>query len=60
MTRCFVIASGIIFAILFLTHVARLFAEGTWILTQPMFIVTSLLSLGMAICATVLVFRRPR
>jgi hypothetical protein len=58
--RCYVIATGIIFALLFLAHVARVFAEGTWILREPMIIVTSILSLGMAIWAVVLLTRRPR
>jgi hypothetical protein len=46
--RCYVIATGIVFAIIFVLHIARVFAEGTWILREPVFILTSLLSLGMA------------
>ena len=58
--RCFVIVAGIVFAIIFVLHIARIFAEGTWLLHEPMFILTSLLSLGVAIWAAVLIVRRPR
>jgi hypothetical protein len=56
--RCFVIASGIIFALVFLAHVARVFAEGSGILREPMLISTSVLALGMAVWAAVLLTRR--
>lgn len=58
--RCYVIATGIVFAIIFVLHIARIFAEGTWLLREPMFILTSVLSLGMAIWAVVLIIKRPR
>ena len=58
--RCYVIATGIIFAIIFALHITRIFAEGTWLLREPMFILTSVLSLGMAIWAVVLIIKRPR
>ena len=41
--RCYVIATGIIFAMMFVAHVARAFVEGTWVLREPMIIVTSAL-----------------
>jgi hypothetical protein len=56
--RCYVIATGIAFALIFLAHVARALAEGTAILREPMFILTSILSLGLAVWALVLVTRR--
>jgi hypothetical protein len=56
--RCYVIATGIAFALIFIAHIARLFAEGLWLLREPMFIVTSVLSLGLAIWALVLLTRR--
>jgi hypothetical protein len=58
--RCYVIATGIAFALIFVAHVARLFAEGIWLLREPMFILTSILSLGLAIWAVVLLTRRQR
>jgi hypothetical protein len=60
MMRCYVIATGLVFALIFVAHAARVFAEGTWVLHQPVFIVTTLLSLGVAVWAAWLVFRRPR
>jgi hypothetical protein len=57
--RCYGIATGIVFALIFVAHIARLFAEGTWLLHEPMFILTSILSLGLAGWAAVLVTRRP-
>jgi len=56
--RCYVIATGIVFALMFVAHVARVFVEGSGILREPMIIVTSILSLGLAIWAFLLV-RRP-
>jgi hypothetical protein len=56
--RCHIIATGIAFALIFVAHIARLFAEGTWLLREPMFILTSILSLGLAIWAAVLMIRR--
>ena len=58
--RCFVIATGILFAIIFVLHIARIFAEGAGPLREPVFILTSVLSLGMVIWAVVLVVRRSR
>lgn len=58
--RCFVIATGIVFALIFVAHIARLFAEGAWLFREPMFLITSILSLGMAVWAVVLLTRRPR
>jgi hypothetical protein len=58
--RCFVIASGIMFGLIFAAHVARVFAEGTGILRQPTFIMTSVISLGMTAWAVYLLTRRPR
>ena len=58
-TRCYIIASGIVFALMFVAHVARLFAEGSGILREPIIIVTSLLSLGLTMWAVVLLIKRP-
>jgi hypothetical protein len=56
--RCYVIATGIAFALIFLAHLARLFAEGIWLLREPTFILTSILSLGLAAWAVILLIRR--
>jgi hypothetical protein len=56
--RCYVIATGIIFALMFVAHVARVFAEGSVLLREPFFILTTAASLGLAIWAVVLLTRR--
>jgi len=58
--RCFVIASAIIFALILVGHVARVMAEGTHTLTEPLFLVSSCLAVGMTTWALILLFRRPR
>jgi len=58
--RCYVMATGIVFALMFVAHIARVFAEGTGILREPMIIITSVLSLGLAIWAVLLLAKRPR
>jgi hypothetical protein len=60
MMRCYVAATGIVFALIFAAHIARLFAEGSWLLREPFFIGTSLASLALAVWALVLLTRRPR
>jgi hypothetical protein len=60
MMRCYVAATGIVFALIFAAHVARLFAEGSGLLREPFFIGTSLASLALAVWAAILVFRPSR
>jgi hypothetical protein len=57
--RCYVIATGIVFFLMFLAHLVRLFAEGPGILHKPLIVLTTVLSLGLAIWAAVLT-KRPR
>jgi hypothetical protein len=59
-TRCYIIATGIIFALMFVLHAVRVYVEGSWVLREPIFVLTSFLSLGVAIWAAWLIFRRPR
>jgi len=59
-TRCYIAATGIVFALMVVAHVARIFVEGPHILAEPIIIVTTLASLGLTIWAAVLLFRRPR
>ena len=58
--RCYIVVTGLVFALMFAAHVARIFAEGAGILREPIIIVTSVLSLGLAIWASVLLFNRRR
>jgi hypothetical protein len=44
---------------MFAAHIARVAAEGGHILEEPVFVVTSLASLGLAIWAITLLTRKP-
>ena len=58
--RTYVGITGLVFALMFAMHVARILAEGSGLLRDPIIIVTSLLSLGLCIWALVLLTRGPR
>jgi hypothetical protein len=58
--RGYVIATGIVFSLIFVLHVARIVVEGPWMIGQPIFIATTLLSLVVATWAAWLIFRGPR
>ena len=45
---------------MFAVHVARIVVEGPWMIGQPIFMVTTLLSLGIATWAAWLIFRGRR
>jgi positive regulator of sigma E activity len=57
--RAYVGITGLVFALIFAMHVARILAEGSG-LHEPIIIVTSLLALGLSIWALVLLARGPR
>jgi len=56
--RCFVIASAIIYALILVGHIARVASEGIHTLSEPLFLVTSALAVGMAGWAVYLLIRR--
>jgi hypothetical protein len=56
--RAYVAVTGIVFALMFVAHVARVFAEGTAILREPIIMLTSLISLGLTVWAALLLTRR--
>ena len=58
--RSYVGITGLVFALIFAVHVARILAEGSGLLSEPLIIVTSVLSLGFCIWALVLLTRGPR
>jgi hypothetical protein len=58
--RAYVAVTGVIFLFMFAAHVARVFAEGPAILHEPIIIVTTLLSVGFAVWALLLLIGRPR
>ena len=56
--RCFVIASAIIYALILVGHVARVASEGIHTLTEPLFLTSSVLAVGMTAWAVYLLVRR--
>jgi hypothetical protein len=49
--KTYVLTTGIVFALIVATHIARVIAEGPGLLKQPVFIFTSILSVGLMIWA---------
>ncbi|MEA3059062.1 MAG: hypothetical protein QOE50_474 [Sphingomonadales bacterium] len=60
MIRAYIGITGLIFALMFAAHVARVWVEGTGVLREPIIILTTILSLGLAVWAVVLLSGRPR
>jgi hypothetical protein len=58
--RAHVGITGVIFALIFAAHLARVWFEGPWLLREPFFILTTAASLAAAICAALLLARRQR
>jgi uncharacterized membrane protein len=57
--RAYIIITGLIFALMFAVHVARVWAESTDVLTrEPIVAATAVVSLGLAVWAFLLL-RRP-
>ena len=48
--KLYILITGIVFALLFLAHVARLVLEG-WQVASPVFVITTLASLAMCVWA---------
>jgi hypothetical protein len=59
MIRAYIGITGLIFALMFAAHVARVWVEGTGVLREPIIVVTTILSLGLSVWALVLLTRRP-
>ena len=57
--RAYVAVTGAVFLFMFAAHVARLVAEGPGILHKPIIILTTLLSVGFAVWALLLLIGRP-
>jgi hypothetical protein len=45
--RAYALTTGLVFAFIVAAHIARLFAEGPHLLKQPIFVITSILSMGL-------------
>jgi hypothetical protein len=58
--RAYIGITGLVFALIFAMHVARILAEGSGLLHEPIMIVTSVLALGLSLWALVLLARGPR
>jgi hypothetical protein len=58
--RAYVGITGLVFALMFAAHVARILAEGSGLLREPVIIVTTVLSLGLAVWSVVLLSNRRR
>jgi hypothetical protein len=56
--RTYIGITGLVFALMFAAHVARVWIEGTWLLREPFFILTTAASLAAAICAVELLTTR--
>ena len=56
--KAYLLTSGILFALIVLAHIARIFAEGLTV-ADPVFVLLPLLSAGLSIWALSLAFRRP-
>ena len=57
--RTYIGITGLIFALMFAAHLARGYAEGAQIFREPIIIVTTAVSLGLAVWAVFLLARRP-
>ncbi len=57
--KAYFATTGIVFFLLAVAHVARVFVEGTHVLTEPIFVLTSIASIVIFIWAVVM-FRRTR
>lgn len=55
--KSYIATTGIVFALIFAAHVARVIAEGIHLIREPIFAFTSLLSLGFCTWACRLLFR---
>ena len=58
--RAYIGITGLVFALMFAAHVARILAEGSGLLHEPLIVVTSVIALGLSIWALVLLTRSPR
>jgi hypothetical protein len=58
--KSYVVTTGIIFGLIALAHVARVFAEGSRLIREPFFLLTSLIALSLCAWAAVLSMRLSR
>jgi hypothetical protein len=58
--KAYVITTGIIFALITIAHIVRIATESTRFLTEPMFMLLTFLSAGLAIWSFVVLRRLSR
>ena len=56
--KAYIAVTGAVFGLLALAHIARLFAEGAHLLTEPFFLVTTGVSIGACVWAIALLRNR--
>lgn len=57
--RTYIGITGLAFAAIFAAHLARVWAEGTELLRQPLFVLLTVIALGLSVWAVVLLSKRP-
>ena len=57
--KAFIVVAGAAFGLLVLAHIARLFAEGTHLLSEPIFLLTTVGSLAACVWALFLLKKPP-
>lgn len=57
--RIYVLATGIVFALITVAHIWRMMAENPHLASEPDFIIVTLLSTGLALWAALLLWRVP-
>ncbi|MEP6900999.1 MAG: hypothetical protein ABJA66_04570 [Actinomycetota bacterium] len=55
--KYYLIITGIAFALIVLAHFARVYAEGSFHFTEPIFLFTTILSLALSVWAFILLKR---
>ncbi len=55
--KIYVVVTGIVFALLAVAHIARIVMEGGQVLFEPIFLFTSVASVGLVLWAIILVER---
>lgn len=58
--KAYVITTGLVFALITVAHIARIITEGGSPLRQPIFLISSILSAGVAVWAWGVFRRLPR
>ena len=58
--KLYVVTTGATFALLVLAHIARVIAEGGRPLTEPVFVISTLVSLALCVWAIVVLRQLPR